>query len=121
MYLTKQITNNDIEDKPSSTYSIEVPTKDGTTIETVEYKTIVEDVRIIKLGYCCEEKGVIYPIFLKSDTEYKQFKLNESGMFELDPVRYKDNPTKEKTHNVNVTGVKVPVGIEFTFDYVEVT
>ena len=115
MYLTKQITNNDIEDKPSSTYSIEVPTKDGTTIETVEYKNIVEDVRIIKLGYCCEEKGV------KSDTEYKQFKLNESGMFELDPVRYKDNPTKEKTHNVNVTGVKVPVGIEFTFDYVEVT
>lgn len=120
MYLTKQITNHNIEDKPSSYYTIEIPTREGSISQVIEYKTILEDVRIIKFGYCCEERGVVYPIILKNNGIYKQFKINEKCMFELDPERFKNNPAKEKTHNVNITGVKIPVGIDFTFDYVEV-
>ena len=119
MYLIKQITNHDIEDKPSSYHTIDIPTKEGTISEEVEYKTIFEDIEIIKLGYCCEEKGVIYPIFLKDTGDYNEFKLNERCMFEVDPQRFNNEPKKEKRNNVIITGVEVPVGINFTLDYIE--
>lgn len=108
MYLIKQITNHNIEDKPSSYHIIDIPTKEGIISKEIEYKTILEDIQIVKLGYCCEEKGVIYPIFLKDIEDYKEFKLNERCIFELDS---KDN--------VIITGVEVPMGINFTFDYIE--
>ena len=109
MYLIKQITNHDIKDKPSSYHTIDISTKESIISKEIEYKTILEDIQIIKLGYCCEEKGVIYPIFLKDTGDYKEFKLNEKGIFELDS---KDN--------VIITGVEVPIGINFTFDYIEI-
>lgn len=120
IYRTAQKTNHDItEDMPSTYAEVTLPTIDGEETVEVEFKTILEDKKILKLGYCCEEVGILYPIFLENHGEYIRINLSNRGMYELDPERFEDIKEEVKK-NVIITGVRVPVGISFTLDYVEV-
>jgi hypothetical protein len=120
IYRTAQKTNHDItEDMPSSYAEVTLPTINGEETVEVEFKTILEDKKILKLGYCCEEIGVSYPIFLENHGEYIRINLSNRGIYELEPERF-ENIKEEVKRNVIITGVRVPVGISFTLDYVEI-
>ena len=60
---------------------------------------------VVKFGYICETKGLQFPIYLKIDDEYIEFKMGKTGMFEINT-------------DIDITGIKVPYGISFTIDYV---
>lgn len=88
-----------------------------------QYVVAVADKQIIKLGYCCENKGHIYPIFLKMNgkEEYSMIYVGKDGMYEMQPETFKDTndpDAEESKSDVVITEVKVPAGIDFTLDYV---
>ena len=56
-YNIKQITNYDISDYPTVNYSITFPNGD---VKTVPYITALDGSQIVKLGYCCEPKGITF-------------------------------------------------------------
>ena len=58
----------------------------------------------IKIGYMCERKAMIFPIYLKIDGEYRKFQIGKTRIFEVS--------------DVEITGVRIPNGIKFTFDYI---
>lgn len=60
---------------------------------------------VVKFGYICETKGLHFPIYLKIDNDYVEFKIGKTGMFEINT-------------DVDITGIKVPNGISFTIDYI---
>ena len=60
---------------------------------------------VVKFGYTCEEKGTIYPIYLKMNGVYEKFKIGKTCIFEI-------------ASDVGITHVKVPSGIKFTIDYI---
>lgn len=130
-YNIKQVTGYDItEHTPTVRRSVLVPErykqKDGTYIirdiyEDVNYRTILSNVQILKLGYCCENKGIIYPIFLQMNGTYKEIKVGRDGMYEMQPeswMNVNNKETEEKTTDVIITGVQVPDNINFTLEYV---
>lgn len=99
--------------------SFSVPGDDS---ETPKYVVAVTDKNIIKLGYCCENKGHIYPIFLKMNGVYSApTYIGKDGMYETQPETFQDvNDTEatESTSDVIITEVMVPADIDFTLDYV---
>ena len=124
-YNIKQITGYDVEDKPSVNYDIVVPkwTEEGIVdvTETKEYKTALTNVEIIKMGYCCEPKGIIYPIFLEINGQYEQIKIGKDGMYEMQPedwIDINDEEAEEKRSDVKITGIRVPANLNFTLEYV---
>jgi len=77
------------------------------------------DAPLNKLGYVCEPRGIIFPIYLQVNGEYKEFELGKTGMFEVTPEIFGgDTEIIPK-----ITGVRVPVGevgtnpINFKLDY----
>lgn len=90
--------------------------------ETPKYVVAVTGVKIIKLGYCCENKGHIYPIFLKINGSYEApFYIGKEGIYEMQPESFKDtnnSEAEESTSDVVITEVMVPTGVDFTLDYV---
>ena len=73
-YNIKQVTNYDVQDNATIQRQITIPNRvpDGKggykivdEIVTVDYKLALDGVNILKLGYCCEPKGVDYPIYLQ--------------------------------------------------------
>ena len=131
-YNIRQVTNYDLENAPVTTYIISVPERAtehdeywkypiSFVDEEVEYKTALENVEILKLGYCCSQDGIIYPIFLEMDGEYVQIDMNKECMYEFQPENWKninEEEPREKTSDVIVTGVRVPANIKFTLEYV---
>ena len=88
------------------------------------YVVAVDDKKIIKLGYCCENRGHIYPIFLKMNGKWEIIHIGKEGMYEMQPETFKDVNelnSEESISDVVITSVAVPVGIDFTLDYVFVT
>lgn len=59
---------------------------------------------VIKFGYHCESKADQMPIYLKIDNDYKEFQIGQTGTLEI--------------AGVNVTGIKIPKNINFTFEYI---
>lgn len=129
-YNIKQVTNYDIQDAAIIQKIVSIPSRvsDGNggytivnTDVTVDYKTAVDGVNILKMGYCCEPKGIDYPIYLQMNGSYKEFKVGRDGMYEMQPENWQNvnlsDPT-EKTTDIIITGVRVPANIEFTLDYV---
>lgn len=94
----------------------------GDDSEIPKYVIAVTGKQILKLGYCCENKGHIYPIFLKMNGSYNTpIFIGKEGMYEMQPEAFKDinnSESTEFTSNVIVTEVMVPAGIDFTLDYV---
>jgi len=127
-YNVRQVTNYDLDDAPITTYTISIPERDDASPhdihfidEEVEYKTALSNVEILKLGYCCSQDGIIYPIFLEMDGEYHQINIGKECMYEFQPETWKnvnDEEPIQKTSDVIVTGVKVPANIVFTLEYV---
>ena len=129
-YNIKQVTNYDVQDNATIQRQITIPNRvpDGKggykivdEIVTVDYKLALDGVNILKLGYCCEPKGVDYPIYLQMNGSYQEFKVGKNGMYEMQPEEWKNVNIQdpiEKTTDVLITGVRVPAGIEFTLDYV---
>ena len=72
-------------------------------IDGQDYKTIDLE-KTIKIGYMCEPKAMILPIYLKIDGEYKKFQIGKTRIFEVS--------------DVEISGVRIPNGIKFTFDYI---
>ena len=82
------------------------------------------DTPINKLGYICEPRGIIFPIALEVNGEYKTFELGKTGIFEVTPEIF-----GEDTEIIpKITGVRVPIGelgagftvanpIKFKLDY----
>lgn len=130
-YNIKQITNYDIKDNKITTYSVNLPLRTYDKKEqkykvifattSVKYQTALEGISAIKLGYCCEEKGIPYPIYLQVNGSYKPFIISKKGMYEIQPEQWEnmnEENSEEKTSNIIITGVRVPQGINFTLDYV---
>ena len=119
-YNIKQITNYDISGYPTINYSITFPNGD---VKTVPYITALDGSQIVKLGYCCEPKGIELPIYIKTNDGkgYREIQVGKTGMYEMQPELWHDinklDTEKEET-TVIVTGVRVPERIEFTLDYV---
>lgn len=72
-------------------------------IDGQDYKTVDLE-KTIKIGYMCEPKAMILPIYLKIDGEYKKFHIGKTRIFEAS--------------DIEVSGVRIPNGISFTFDYI---
>ena len=127
-YNIKQITSYDIGNNPSVDINITVPKRSNTkpykiedVVENVTYITALSNVSILKLGYCCEPKGIIYPIFLETNGSYKEIKIGKDGMYEMQPEEWtnvNDQDAERATTDVVITGVRVPAGVEFTLDYI---
>ena len=131
-YNIRQITNYDLENAPTTIYTISVPERASEhdehwrypisfVDEEVEYKTAIENAEILKLGYCCSQDGIIYPIFLEMNGKYYEFHMNKECMYEFQPENWKNTnleDPKEKTSDVVVTGIRVPANIKFTLEYV---
>ena len=118
-YNIKQITNYDISGYPTVNYSITFPNGD---VKTVPYITALDGSQIVKLGYCCEPKGIDYPIYLTIKGQGTlPFKVGRDGMYEMQSEDWKNvniQDSMNKTTDIIITGVQVPEGIEFTLDYV---
>ena len=75
---------------------------------------------ITKMGYCCEVKGIAYPIFLTINGIETEFQIGKTGMFEFQDETWKNvnvSETDEYIAQVTATEVKVPVNIKFVLDY----
>ena len=66
---------------------------------------VLELGEVVKFGYVCEREGLHFPIYLKMNNEFKKIFVGKTGIFEI-------------TEDVSITGIKVPLGISFTIDYV---
>lgn len=110
-YNIGQITDVDIKDNT-----------DTFILNDIEYVEVLGGLEIIKLGYCCETRGNVYPIYLTIDGQPVEINISSSGMYEFQPELWTDiNDTSDQnqyTTNIVVTSVKLPKGIRFTLDYV---
>lgn len=90
--------------------------------EIPQYVIAVTGKNIIKFGYCCENKGHIFPIFLKMDGEYKTpFYIGKEGMYEMQKETFQnvnDSDSTESISDVIISEIMVPADIDFTLDYV---
>jgi hypothetical protein len=120
-YNISQVNKNTVKDAPQvdPPISFSIPGDDS---EMPKYIVAVTDKNIIKLGYCCENKGHIYPIFLKMNGTYNTpIYIGKDGMYEMQPETFKDvndSESEKSTSNVIIEEVIVPAGIDFTLDYV---
>ena len=121
MINVKQITNHDLSGAGSTTKTITI----GDETRQVEYKIINSTLlkgNSYKMGYCCEPKGIGYPIYLTiNGTNETTFYIGKTGMLEFQPEEWTDLNSEEpevKETDVFVTEVKVPAGIAFTLDYI---
>lgn len=120
----RQITNYDLADAPTVMKNIEVA---GKILNNYPYKVITTDKlkrETFKMGYCCEPRGIGFPIFLKfqaggsiTDNE-QEFEIGKTGMFEFQPEDYNATSETIETASVLCYQVAVPADIEFTLDYV---
>lgn len=90
-----------------------LPNPDPNNVNYPSYKKILSNVEIIKFGYCCENKGILYPIIINIDGKYQMIFPNKEGIYEMQPEEF-----QEETTDCIVTEILVPEGIEFTLDYV---
>lgn len=112
----RQLTNFDI----ASTASRETKSIDKAGVITdYDYYVITSEMlggALTKMGYCCEVKGIPYPIYLTINNNETEFQIGKTGIFEFQEELFK-NDEEEKEIQVFCTEVKVPVDIIFTLDY----
>ena len=102
----KQITNFSCQDLPVVDNMIDIT-------------SLLNNKRVIKLGYCCEPKGISdsCPLSLLINGNWVNVIVGFSGMYEFQPeVNVYDEETQ--TMAVYVTGIKVPDDIQFVLDLV---
>ena len=119
----KQITNFSLTDIPIPT---PIHKKGESTTTTYPYHTITLPNGVFKIGYCCEPKGIGYPIFIKdniSSHDQFEFQIGKTGMLEIQPETWRDINNEEdqeyKTTDIFISKIKVPSEIKFVLDYVK--
>ena len=125
-----QITDEDLKTLPAINKTIEVQkvvqlpaTSQWVFLKEnkqVPYKVAVDNVKIFKLGYCCEPKGIDFPIFIKINGNYEEIRLGKRCMQECQPEEWRDVNKGEKDNKVaevTISAVMVPANIDFTLDY----
>jgi hypothetical protein len=117
-----QITNYDLAGSTSIQKTIEIyrGEEEGWVSESYTYKIYNFSHDIFKLGYCCEVKGISYPIFLTINGKETKFEIGKTGMFEFQPEEWYDinaEEPEERTAEVFATSIKVPDEIEFVLDF----
>ena len=116
----KQLTNYDVAGTAATTTKSFY--KAG-TLATRDYYIIPLSMlkgEITKMGYCCEVKGIAYPIFLTINGNETEFQIGKTGMLEFQDETWKNvnvSETDEYLAEVTCTEVKVPVDIKFVLDY----
>ena len=129
MYDIKQIANFDFNSSPITSFYTITDTSHTITIggniilEDFPYKRITFNKDIPKFGYCCEPKALSYPIFInsKGNNEFKEFQIGKTGMFEIQPETWydiNDDESYEQETEVLVSGIDIPYGFNFKFDYI---
>jgi len=114
---SKQITNFDIDNKSivqNRTFSIQEGDKTKTI--TKSYVTILDNVKILKMGYCCEPRGILYPIYIYINGAYREIRIGKNGIYEFQPEQWRNNKDGELI-NIIVSKVQVPLDVKFTLEY----
>lgn len=128
MYNIKQKTNFDIKNLESHIKTVTIAGVE----KQISYKTIIfsNAEKVIKIGYCCEPRGIGVPIFLKINNNSTNFPIyiGKTGMFETQPDTWKninDEEAKEEEYKILINEIEVPYKIEennfeinFKLDYV---
>jgi len=116
----KQLTNNDItQSTPTKSVQVVFPDK---TIDVTYYKMVPVH-SFTKMGYCCEPKGIGYPIFLdfsgNNSIDSRYFLVGKTGMFEFQDEIWKNINESEEEYTASITcyAVWVPQDIKFTLEY----
>ncbi len=122
-YNIAQVNSSMLKDAERKSPPLGFVLPDGDTTDSPKYIVALRDKKIIKLGYCCEPKGHIYPIFLKMNGTYSTpFYIGRDGMYEMQRENFQDinseDEDDESTSNVLITEVMVPADIDFTLEYV---
>ena len=89
---------------------------------TYIYNRMIPEHSFTKMGYCCEPKGIGYPIYLEfsnNSSQGKRFYVGKTGMFEFQDEVWKDINESEEEYTASVTcyAVWVPKNIKFTLEY----
>ena len=114
MQEVKQITNFNM----SGTEDISLP--GHTIIDLVPDGT---NIKINKLGYVCEPKGVQLPIVLITNREGDDKRITvyvnkRRGIYEVQTEEfYSEDPEQELIFEPGIVAVSVPNGIQFKLDY----
>lgn len=103
----------------------------NTHSETKEYKILTNTlltksnlIKVLKLGYVCEPKGIDYPIYMRIEGDLRPYYLGKNGIYEFQPEDFEDinNPEEEtKECIVYCSEVQIPTDIVFKLDYVYLT
>lgn len=119
MFDIKQLTNFDMAGCPIVTEGIRKHGEATTAPYYVISSTKLGSNAVSKLGYCCEVKGIGYPIFLTINGNKTQFEVGKTGMFEFHDEVWKNvnGDNQERTAHIITTEVRVPKDIAFTLDY----
>lgn len=132
-YNVAQLTNFDMQDENEY---IKITTINNQKYAICNFRQMFnksEMIKITKLGYCCEPKGIgkyIY-IFLYeqnddlnlplSITNAIPIKIGPSGIYEIQPEVFlktnDENIAEEVEMKVNIVGIGVPIDLKFTIDY----
>lgn len=114
-----QLTNYDLVDTPTTPYTVIVG---GRVFTDYPYKIITTEKlkrETFKLGYCCEPRGIGFPILLAFSSnvtelrDYTSFEVGKTGMFEFQPEDFNDTDNPVVCYKI-----AVPADIDFTLDYV---
>lgn len=80
--------------------------------------------QIVKLGYCCETKGIgltVYLYLAKNPNMAIPILIGKTGTFELQPEQYskinEDGITEEIELKINIVKIDLPKNIKFVLDY----
>ena len=122
IYNIKQLTNFDIQDKQKYPIIGQHKILNVESSKSIDYVHITFNKNVSKLGYCCESRLIGYPIILYfEDGSYKPFKIDKTGIFEVQPEVFKSQDENNKVENlsieVNIIGIDVPRDFGFNLDY----
>lgn len=87
---------------------------------TLDYVNLIENSKIVKLGYITDIEKVKVPIYITrdDDTEIEVYP-GKNGIYEFQKEEVLDDTTgKMKDTNAYIKSVKAPKGIRYKIDYV---
>lgn len=130
-YNVAQLTNFDMQNEDE----FKIETINNQKYAICDFRQMLsKTIKITKLGYCCEPKGIgtyIY-IFLYEQNDDLNLPLSlsakaipiligPSGMYEIQPETFiktnNENIAEEVEMKVNIVGIGVPIDLKFTIDY----
>lgn len=109
-----QITNYDLVNAPILENDDRHSPIIDNVVHQVDYKRcFLNNNGVKKFGYCCENRAMPYPIYIKTtrDLTEQPFYITATGMFEVQPEKFKDatdEEGEEETVEVYILYIDVP-------------